>query len=124
LRELVREVLGQYDYRVIEASSGVEALKAWDENDGRVDLLLTDMVMPEGMTGSEVAAQLRQRKPDLKVIFSSGYSPEIVGKDFSQTDDVFLSKPYLPSQLARLVRQCLDTSPRPAPVGAALRGGK
>ena len=112
LRELVREVLGQYEYQVIEAGSGVEALRAWDENDGQIDLLLTDMVMPEGMTGSEVAVQLRKRKPDLKVIFTSGYSPEVMGKDFGQSDAVFLSKPYLPPQLAQVVRQCLDNHPR------------
>jgi CheY-like chemotaxis protein len=113
LRELVREVLGQYEYRVIEADSGVEALRAWDEHDGQIDLLLTDMVMPEGMTGSEVAAQLRMRKPDLKVIFTSGYSAEVIGKDFSQGDAAFIAKPYLPPQLAQLVRQCLDKNPRP-----------
>jgi CheY-like chemotaxis protein len=112
LRELVREVLSQYEYRVIEAASGVEALKAWDGHDGQIDLLLTDMVMPEGMTGSEVAAQLRKRKPELKVIFTSGYSAEVMGKDISQSDIAFLSKPYLPSQLAQLVRQCLDATPK------------
>jgi two-component system, cell cycle sensor histidine kinase and response regulator CckA len=113
LRELVREVLGHYEYRVIEASSGVEALKAWDEHDGRIDLLLTDMVMPEGMTGSDVAAQLRKRKPGLKVIFTSGYSAEVIGRDFSHSDTAFIGKPYLPPQLAQLVRQCLDNHPRP-----------
>jgi CheY-like chemotaxis protein len=70
------------------------------------------MVMPEGMTGSEVAAQLRKRKPGLKVIFTSGYSPEVIGKDFSQSDAAFLCKPYLPPQLAQLVRQCLDNTSR------------
>jgi CheY-like chemotaxis protein len=112
LRELVREVLSQYEYRVLEASSGVEALKIWDEHDGQIDLLLTDMVMPEGMSGSEVAAQLRKRKPDLKVIFTSGYSPEFIGKDFTHSDALFLCKPYLPPQLAQTVRQCLDGNTR------------
>jgi CheY-like chemotaxis protein len=112
LRELVCETLSHYEYRVIEAGSGVEALRVWDEHDGQVDLLLTDMVMPEGMTGSEVAAQLRNRKPELKVIFTSGYSAEMVGTDFSQSDRVFLAKPYLPAQLAQLVRQCLDATPK------------
>jgi signal transduction histidine kinase/ActR/RegA family two-component response regulator len=112
LRELVRDILGQYQYRVVEAASGIEALKAWDENNGQIDLLLTDMVMPEGMTGSDVAAQLRKRKPGLKVIFTSGYSAEAVGRDFSQGDAAFLAKPYLPPQLAQTVRQCLDAAPR------------
>jgi PAS domain S-box-containing protein len=112
LRELVREILGQYEYRVIEAASGVEALKAWDEHNGQIDLLLTDMVMPEGMTGSEVAAQLRKRRPELKVIFTSGYSAEVMGQGFSQSDMAFLSKPYLPPQLAQLVRQSLDAPPK------------
>ncbi|MEY2427350.1 MAG: two-component system, cell cycle sensor histidine kinase and response regulator CckA [Verrucomicrobiota bacterium] len=110
LRELVREVLGGYDYNVIEASSGVEALRVWDEHDGKVDLLLTDMVMPEGLTGSELAAQLKKRKPELKVIFTSGYSPDVLGRDFGNGDTLFLSKPYLPPQLAQLVRQSLDTT--------------
>jgi CheY-like chemotaxis protein len=108
LREMVCEILKQYEYQVIEAGSGVEALRVWDEFDGRVDLLLTDMVMPEGMTGRELAVQLKKRKPDLKVIYSSGYSPDSNARDFGHNDTVFLAKPYLPPQLARAVRQSLD----------------
>lgn len=112
LREMVCEILKQYDYEVIEAGSGVEALRVWDEFDGQVDLLLTDMVMPEGMTGRELAAQLKKRKPELRVIYSSGYSPDNTGRDFGQNDTVFLAKPYLPPQLARTVRQSLDAASR------------
>jgi CheY-like chemotaxis protein len=110
LRELVRDVLQAYDYNVVEASSGPDALRIWDEYDGKIDLLLTDMVMPEGLNGRELADQLKKRKPDLKVIFSSGYSSETLGKEFGQGDTVFLPKPYLPPQLAGLVRQSLDTA--------------
>lgn len=108
LRELVCDVLSQYEYRIVQAGSGHEALRVWDEYDGDIDLLLTDMVMPEGMTGKELATQLKKRKPSLKVVYSSGYSPESMGRDFTDSDTVFLSKPYLPPQLAQTVRQCLD----------------
>jgi DNA-binding NtrC family response regulator len=73
------------------------------------------MVMPEGMSGTDVAAQLRKRKPELKVVFTSGYSPEVVGKDLSQSDITFLAKPYLPQQLAQVVRQCLDQTQKQQP---------
>ena len=115
LREMVCEILKQYDYRVIEAGSGVEALRVWDEFDGEIDLLLTDMVMPEGMTGRDLAVQLKKRKPELKVIYSSGYSPDSNGRDLGQHDTVFLAKPYLPPQLARVVRQSLDEARRVGP---------
>ncbi len=112
VRELVREILQVHQYRVIEAGSGVEALRIWDEHNGQFDLLLTDIVMPDGLNGRELAEQLRRRKPRLKVIFSSGYSAESSGKEFREGDTSFLPKPYLPQQLAQLVRQRLDTQPR------------
>ena len=68
--------------------------------------------LPICVTGTELATQLRKRKPELKVIFTSGYSPEVVGRDFKQGDAAFLSKPYLPPQLAQMVRQCLDSEPK------------
>jgi two-component system, cell cycle sensor histidine kinase and response regulator CckA len=108
LREFLTDFLKSQPYRVLEAGSGAEALRVWDECDGAIDLLLTDMVMPDGMSGGELAAQLKKRNPGLKVIYSSGYSPETLGRDFSQGENIFLSKPYHPPQLARTVRQCLD----------------
>ena len=118
LRELVREILLQYDYEVIEASSGVEALRIWDAHEGRIDLLLTDMVMPEGMSGRELAAQLQGRAPDLRVIYTSGYSPEVMGTEMDRGQSLFLPKPYLPPQLAQIVRQSLDSRPRELAQGA------
>ena len=111
LRELVREVLTHHKYRVVEAASGAEALQTWDLMKGQADLLLTDMVMPNGVSGWELANQLRKRRADLKVIFSSGYSEEVVGNDFDLERAWFLPKPYNPQQLAQMVRRCLDRSP-------------
>ncbi|MBE0539985.1 MAG: response regulator [Verrucomicrobia bacterium] len=108
LRDLVREVLSQYEYRILEAGSGNEAIKVWEANEGRVDLLLTDMVMPEGMNGRDLAEQLRSRKPDLKVIYTSGYSANVFTKDQDNHDGLWLEKPYQPSKLARTIRECLD----------------
>ncbi len=115
LLELVRDILQHYHYRVLIASSGAEALRIWDECNGQVDLLFTDMVMPGGMTGGELAAELKKRKPGLKVIYASGYSSALTGKDFSQGDNIFLAKPYQPVQVARLIRNTLDGSPKDQP---------
>ena len=110
LLELVRNVLQGYRYRVLAASSGAEALRVWDEQSGRVDLLLTDVIMPGGMTGNDLAAKLRKQKPGLRVIYTSGYSSELMGKDSSSSNTTFLAKPYLPLQLAQAVRKCLDAA--------------
>jgi two-component system, cell cycle sensor histidine kinase and response regulator CckA len=108
LRELARMILKEYDYQVLEAGTGLEALQVWDKHEGNIDLLLTDMVMPEGMTGRELAEQLKHRKPSLKVIYTSGYSSEVMGRDDNPPDIRFLQKPYPPPQLAQTVRECLD----------------
>jgi PAS domain S-box-containing protein len=108
LREWVKEILQTSGYSIIEAGNGVEALKVWDEKAGKFDLLLTDMVMPEGLTGRDLALQLRSREPRLKVIYTSGYSEEIMGGDAELRDAPFLPKPYAAPQLVQLVRDCLD----------------
>jgi hypothetical protein len=111
LLELVRTILEHYQYRILTASSGAEALRVWDEHRGQIDLLLTDMIMPGGMTGSDLAMGLKKRQPNLKVIFTSGYSAELVGKDFGKGSTAFLPKPYQPEQVARLVRDVLGHAP-------------
>jgi PAS domain S-box-containing protein len=123
LLELVRDILQHYHYRVLIASSGAEALRIWDECNGRVDLLMTDMVMPGGMTGGELAAELKKRKPGLKVIYASGYSSALTGKDFAQGDNIFLAKPYQPVQVARLIRSTLDGSVKAQPPSSAATNG-
>jgi two-component system cell cycle sensor histidine kinase/response regulator CckA len=106
---LARGILKSYGYDVLEARSGIEALRLWAQHDTRIDLLLTDIVMPEGMSGLDLAKKLRLEKRDLKVLYSSGYSIEVAGQDFGLTDGMaFLKKPYQPSALASKVRECLD----------------
>ncbi|HEY5910206.1 MAG TPA: hypothetical protein VJA21_06330, partial [Verrucomicrobiae bacterium] len=66
----------------------------------------------DGLSGRDLAQQLKKRKPGLKVIYSSGYSPEAIGREFGKSETVFLPKPYVPPELARAVRQCLDGQQR------------
>ncbi|MEW6305103.1 MAG: PAS domain S-box protein [Verrucomicrobiota bacterium] len=109
VRTLVRAVLEQYGYRVIEADSGVAAISVWEQHRSSVDLVLTDLVMPGGVNGRELADKLHESRPDLKVIFTSGYSPGMAGGNFKFMESLsFLQKPYLPQTLARAVRERLD----------------
>jgi PAS domain S-box-containing protein len=110
VRELVAHLLQNHGYAVWQASSGGDALGVWQEHKGEISLLLTDLVMPGNMNGHELAEKLRAERPGLKVIFTSGYSADIVGKNFKLEPDLnFLQKPYQPQTLAQTVRRCLDT---------------
>jgi CheY-like chemotaxis protein len=109
LRELVQEILEKKGYRVLEASTGVQALKIWEKHKDDIDLLLTDMMMPEGVSGRELAERVLEERSDLKVIYSSGYSLDVVNSDTAVKDGMnFLQKPYDPETLARTVRDCLN----------------
>jgi PAS domain S-box-containing protein len=109
LRILVRDVLTRLGYRVLEASTGLKALAVWKQTRREVHLLLTDLVMPDDMTGMELAQQLLQDSPQLKVIYTSGYSQAIAGKNISLQEGVnFLPKPFDPFKLAQTVRASLD----------------
>jgi CheY-like chemotaxis protein len=113
LRQMVVHVLRIQGYTVLEADSGRQALEVWEQANRPVDLLLTDMVMPGGIMGSELAARLAEKHPALKVIYTSGYSPGMAGKDTSLlAGRNFLPKPYSIGKLAQFVRECLDTSVR------------
>ncbi len=96
-------------YQVYAAADGAEALRVWEEHRGKFDLLLSDMVMPGGMTGLQLAQALRERKPDLKVLLVSGYSTEIVQAETLLAQGIhFLPKPFESRQLAQTVRRCLE----------------
>ena len=110
LREMVAEILGEYGYRVLSARTGPAALDLWRREHSRIDLLLTDMVMPGGMMGADLVAELKRSNPALKVIYTTGYSPGAVANQGSFHEGVnFLPKPYSPSKLAEIVRRCLDS---------------
>jgi PAS domain S-box-containing protein len=109
LRQMVVEVLRIQGYTVLEAASGRDAIEVWKHANRPVDLLLTDMVMPGGIMGSELAERLSVQSPCLKVIYTSGYSPGMAGKDASLLKLTnFLPKPYSIGKLAQFVRDCLD----------------
>ncbi|HZM02567.1 MAG TPA: response regulator [Candidatus Saccharimonadales bacterium] len=109
LRELVREILEAHGYGILEAANGLEALHQWEKSGMKVDLLLTDMAMPHGISGRDLAAKLQKEKPLLPVIFSSGYSQEALERhEETLPGQTFLSKPYRPAELAQAVRAALD----------------
>jgi PAS domain S-box-containing protein len=109
LRASVRKALSQLGYRILEAPTGVKALEVWKQNSGEIRLLLTDLVMPDKMTGKDLAQRILQENPGLKVIYMSGYSAEVVGKDFPLKEGVnFLTKPFQASKLAQTIRDSLD----------------
>jgi len=109
VRGLLKIILQRHGYRVLEAASGSAALLVWKEYGTQIDLLLTDMIMPDGLTGRELARQLLAQEPGLKVVYSSGYDDDPEGTAFiSRGTAVFLQKPYTPKKLIQTVRQCLD----------------
>ncbi|HTY85989.1 MAG TPA: PAS domain S-box protein [Candidatus Acidoferrum sp.] len=112
VRELVSRVLQKYGYQVLQAGTGAEAVQIWNQHKSQIALLFTDLVMPDNMNGRELAEKLRAESPGLRVIFTSGYSADIVGKDFKLEPELnFLQKPYQPQTLALTVRRCLDEKP-------------
>ena len=109
VRELVSRVLQKYGYKILPVGNGVEALETWNQHKNEISMLFTDLVMPDNMNGRELAEKLWAERPGLKVIFTSGYSSDIVGKDFKLEPGLnYLQKPYQPQALALAVRRCLD----------------
>jgi two-component system, cell cycle sensor histidine kinase and response regulator CckA len=109
VRQFARRLLASHGYQILEAESGPAALKIWHEHGKDIDLLVTDMVMPGGMNGRELAERLRQDRQDLKVIYCSGYTDEVLGADSPlRNNPNFLEKPVEPHQFIERVRACLD----------------
>jgi CheY-like chemotaxis protein len=109
LRDMAHVILHDCGYRILEASSGREALMVWDRHQGAIDLVVTDVVMPEGISGMDLAQRLLATKPRLKIVFASGYSMESLDTAFVRNGRAgFLQKPYTHVTLAQAVRSALD----------------
>ncbi len=112
VRSVAKEVLRRHGYRVLTAADGRTALELADTHPGPIDLLITDVIMPE-LSGRQVADRLMERLPKLKVLFVSGYTDDaIVRHGILEPGIAFLQKPFSPESLARKVREVLDA---PAP---------
>jgi len=107
VRRLVRRQLTELGYSVHEAGNGPEALTML-RSPLTVDLMFTDIIMPEGMTGYELAGLARDSRPGLKILFTSGYTAIGAAQDHERRDVPLLSKPYRKSELAHFVRTALD----------------
>jgi signal transduction histidine kinase/CheY-like chemotaxis protein len=111
VRDAARQILARFGYKVVEAPNGAVALGA-AQHSGRIDLLLTDVVMPE-MSGRELAEVFARIRPEVPVLFMSGYTDDaIVRHGVLRPNIAYLQKPFSPDALARKVREVLDTPRR------------
>jgi len=104
VRRLAVTLLGRYGYRTLEARSGDEALAIVKTYDGDIHLMLTDVIMP-GMTGHQSAELLKGIRPDMKVLFMSGYTADVISRQGLPTD--YIEKPFTAQALAKKVRSLL-----------------
>jgi CheY-like chemotaxis protein len=108
VRSLLAELLSACGYNVLEASDGLSGVALYQKHSERIDLLLTDLVMPK-MGGREVAEKLHEENPDLPVLFISGYTDDDIVRGGVESSDVrFLQKPFTLEEVSRTIRQLLD----------------
>jgi two-component system cell cycle sensor histidine kinase/response regulator CckA len=108
VRQLVREMLHQLGYTILEAGGGAEALRIFAQHEGAIDLLLTDVIMPQ-MSGRDLAERLCTLRPALKVLYISGYTDDMLAHHGVLEPNVYLlPKPFAPDELAKKLREVLD----------------
>ena len=111
VRALARRVLLKHGYTVREARNGEEALNLYRQHAHSVELIVSDMVMPE-MTGRELAQAIRALDPELAMLFMSGYTEDaVMRQSFLEPGTAFIEKPFTPAAFARKVREVLDRVP-------------
>jgi nitrogen-specific signal transduction histidine kinase/ActR/RegA family two-component response regulator len=111
VREFAHRILEMSGYRVLAAPNGPAALTLVDQELGPIDLLLTDMIMPGGLNGLELAQYLRGRRPQLKVIYMSGYTDDaLIDRSLFTPDFTFLQKPFNAASLTGKLREVLNTN--------------
>jgi CheY-like chemotaxis protein len=109
VRRLASRVLQSSGYTVLEAKNGEEAVAISEQHEGAIDLLVTDLVMPR-MSGRQLAAAMSLARPSMRVLFMSGYTEQVLRRpDTPEPSVAFLQKPFSPSDLARKVREVLDS---------------
>ena len=107
VRTLAVRVLRDCGYQVLEAADGAHALRLNDTEKGDIHLLVTDVIMP-GLSGKDLAYEIRRRRPQTRVLFVSGYIDAIVGLDPYRSSAPLLEKPFTPEMLSTKVRAVLD----------------
>jgi two-component system, cell cycle sensor histidine kinase and response regulator CckA len=107
IRDTMRIVLEAHGYRVIEAVDGADALDKFMASEKEIDIVVTDVVMPN-MNGKELADRIRQRRPDMRFIFVSGYTPEALKEKLHENFGAIMTKPVSPALLVNKIRNMLD----------------
>ena len=122
VREVTREVLERAGYRVLECRNAMEALRMGEKHAGHIDLLLTDVVMPE-MDGADLAGRLLKLQPGLLTVFMSGYAESDVAKKIKRTSAIHIQKPFTMNGLLSRIAQALRVDPSDWQKGAASVAG-
>jgi DNA-binding NtrC family response regulator len=111
LRTVARQILQRNGYTVLDALDGKSALEQAAAHGGPIHLLLTDVVMPD-MSGRQLAEQIREQRPEMRVLFVSGYTDDaIIRHGILEPGIAFMQKPFSPDALARKVREVLESPP-------------
>ncbi len=112
VRRVAVNLLGNLGYKTFEAENAEDALQILEKK-SEIDLLFTDIVLPGKVNGRELAKQARQLRPDLKILYTTGYSrPDVLNDLMIGRDANLIQKPYRPERLAELVRERLDRIPQ------------